>query len=95
MWFKGFFYFFSFGGHFVQWSGTILAILVVSPKEHFCKIILESVHWPRKRCRLKFFIFSFGGHFVQQSNFGRGPPKEQSHQLWLKSQGFFFGCALC
>ena len=24
-----------------------------SPKEHLCKIILKSVHWFRRRCRLK------------------------------------------
>ena len=26
-----------------------------SSKEHSCKIILESAHWPRRRCRLKGF----------------------------------------
>ena len=24
-----------------------------SPKEHFCEIILQSGHWPRRRCHLK------------------------------------------
>ena len=28
-----------------------------SPKEHFCKIILKSGHWPRRRCHLKVFYF--------------------------------------
>ena len=56
---------FSSGGHFVQQSRTILAILV---EDHFCEIILKSAHWPRRRCHLKgFSIFSSGGHFVQQS----------------------------
>ena len=37
-----------------------------SPKEHFCEIILKSVHWSRMRCHLKAFsIFSSGGYFVQ------------------------------
>ena len=35
----------------------ILAILVESPKEHFCEIILKSSHWPRSRYRLKVFLF--------------------------------------
>ena len=44
---------FCSGGHFVQWSGTILAIFSRgSPKEHFYEIILKSGHW-RRRCRLK------------------------------------------
>ena len=60
---------FSFDGHFVQQSRTILAILVEGhPKTHFCKIILKSAHWPWKRCRFRSFsILSSGGHFVQQS----------------------------
>ena len=43
---------FSSGGHFVQQSRTILAFL-----EHFCEIILKSVHWSRRRCHLKVFLF--------------------------------------
>ena len=49
---------FSSGGHFVQQSGIILAFLVEDhPKEHFCEIILESVHWYRRRSHLKVFLF--------------------------------------
>ena len=61
-------FFFSSGGHFVQWSRTILALFVRgSPKKHFCEIILKSVHWSR-RCHLEVFsIFRSGSHFVQQS----------------------------
>ena len=45
----------------------ILASLVES-LEHFCEIILKSVHWPSRRCHLRFFpIFSSGSHFVQRS----------------------------
>ena len=60
---------FSFDGHFVQRSGTILAFFSRgSSKEHFCEIILKSANWPRRRCRFtSFSIFSSGGHFVQQS----------------------------
>ena len=29
----------------------------VSPKEHFCEIILKSIHWSRRRCHLKVFLF--------------------------------------
>ena len=36
---------FSSGGHFVQQSGTRLAILVGSSKEHLCEIILKLAHW--------------------------------------------------
>ena len=28
-----------------------------SPKEHFCEIILKSVHWSRRRRHLKVFLF--------------------------------------
>ena len=39
-----------------------------SSKEHFCKIILKSAHWPWRRCGLNgFSMFSFDGHFVQRS----------------------------
>ena len=49
---------FSSGGYFVQQSGTIFAVWVESPKEHFCKIILKSGHWPRRRyCFRVFFLF--------------------------------------
>ena len=60
---------FSSGGHFVQQSRTILAFLVDDhPKEHFREIILESVHWYRRRSHLKVFsIFCSGSHFVQWS----------------------------
>ena len=49
---------FSSDGHFVQQSGTILAILVEShPRNIFCEIILKSAHWPWRRCRSKVFLF--------------------------------------
>ena len=49
---------FSSGGHFVQQSGTTLAFLVEDhPKEHFCEIILKSVHWYMRRSHLKVFLF--------------------------------------
>ena len=49
---------FSSRGHFVQQSGTILAFVVEDhPKEHFCEIILKSVHWSRRRSHLKVFLF--------------------------------------
>ena len=36
---------FSYGGHFVYRSGTILAIFVTgSPKKHFCEVSLKSVY---------------------------------------------------
>ena len=39
-----------------------------SPKEHFCEIILKSVHWFRRRsCFKHFSIYNPGGHFVQRS----------------------------
>ena len=39
-----------------------------SPKEHSCIIISKSMHWLRRRIRLKVFsIFSSGGHLVQWS----------------------------
>ena len=39
-----------------------------SPKEHSCIIISKSMHWLRKRSRLKVFsILSSGSHLVQRS----------------------------
>ena len=41
-----------------------------SSKEHACVIISNSIHWLKRRSRLKvflFFFFSSGGHLVQQS----------------------------
>ena len=57
--FKGF-SIFSSGGHFVQWGGTILAILVEGhPRDISVKLFLKSVHLSRRRCHLSFFsIFS-------------------------------------
>ena len=49
----------SSGGHFVQRSRTILAILIKGHPRNIPVKILESAHWPRRRCRLKgFSIFS-------------------------------------
>ena len=49
---------FSSGGHFVQWSGTILAILVDGHPRHISvKKNLKSSRLTRKRCRLKVFLF--------------------------------------
>ena len=61
--------FFISGGHFVQRSGTIVAILVEGHLRNiFCEIVLKSGHWSRRRCHLKFFSsLSSVGHFVQQS----------------------------
>ena len=77
------------GGHFVQWSGTALAILV---KDHFFEIVLKSTHQPTCRricCFYDFFIFSSGGHFVMWtislSNFGDGSPKEHFCEIKLRS----------
>ena len=48
----------SSGGHFVQWSRTILAILVKGHQRNISvKLILESGHRSRRRCHLKNFIF--------------------------------------
>ena len=62
-----------------------------SPKEHFCKIVLKSTHWPRRRCYLNVFfsIFSSDGRFVQRSGstmaFGRGSSKKHFCEILLKS----------
>ena len=46
----------SSGGHFIQKSGTILAIFGRrSPEQYFCEILLKSGYWPR--CCLKVFLF--------------------------------------
>ena len=41
---------FSSGGHFVQQSGTLLAILSEGHARNISDIILKSGHWPRRRC---------------------------------------------
>ena len=49
---------FSSGGHFVQQSGTILAILVEGhPRNISVKFFLKSFLWSRMRCNLKVFLF--------------------------------------
>ena len=56
---------FSSDGHFVQRSGTILAILV---EGHPKNISTKLAYWPWRRCHFTgFSIFSSCGHFVQQS----------------------------
>ena len=62
-----------------------------SPKEHFCKIVLKSTHWPRKRCYLNvFFLFLvlmavlFSG-VDPQWQFGRGSSKKHFCEILLKS----------
>ena len=49
---------FSSGGHFVQQSGTILAILVEGhPRNISVKFFLKSFLWSRMRYNLKVFLF--------------------------------------
>ena len=49
---------FSSGGHYVQQSGTILAILVEGHPKTICvKLFLKSAHWPRRSCCLNFFPY--------------------------------------
>ena len=57
-----FVFFFSIlspGGYFVQRSETISNFGRESPKEHFCEIILKSVHWPKEEMSFKGFFFLF------------------------------------
>ena len=62
------FHIWSYGGPFVQWSGTICAILVEGIMRAFLEIILNLDQWFRWRCRLKtFLIWSSGGPFVHRS----------------------------
>ena len=48
--------YFSSGGHFVQRSKTILAVLVEGHSIHFYEMILKMGHWPMSRCSLKVFL---------------------------------------
>ena len=58
--FKVFFSIFNSGGHCIQRSGTILAILVEGhQKKYFYEIILKSVHYSRRRFHLNVFCFLF------------------------------------
>ena len=62
--FKGF-SIISSGGHFAQWSRTILAILVEGPQGIFLWNYFEispSV-WEEMSFKVFFSIFSSGGHF--------------------------------
>ena len=79
---------FSSGGHFVQQSGIILAILIEGHPKNRCEIILKSGHWPR-RCHLKVFLFLdlvaiLFSRADQFSNFGKGSPKEHFCEIIFK-----------
>ena len=84
---------FSSDGHFVQQSGTILAILVEGHPRTICvKLFLKSAHWPREKMLFKVFfpIFYSDSHFVQPcrdifSNFGIGSSKEHLYEIIWKS----------
>ena len=97
---------FSFGSHYFQHTGTIFGNSGRSSlKEHFCEIILKSVHWSRRRCHLWIFsCFSFGGHFVQWSqtiltNLVEVHPKNISplvqEEMSFKGLFFSFCCFRC
>ena len=59
---------YSPGGHFSTERNSLSSFGRGSPKEHFCKTISKSMHWLRKRSRLKgFSILSSGGHLVKRS----------------------------
>ena len=57
-----------------------------SPKEHSCIFFLKSMHWLRRRSRLKVFLFLalaailFNGS-ERFEQFGRGSPKEHSCEI--------------
>ena len=62
------FLFFSSGDHFVQWSETILAILVEGHLRNISEKLFLNRSIGRRRCHLKVLsIFSSGGHLVQWS----------------------------
>ena len=42
--------------HFVQWSGTVLAILVHGHERNFCEIMLRSIHQLVKNGHSIFFL---------------------------------------
>ena len=74
-----FFYFFYYGCRFIQWRGTILAILVKDPLGNisvvvcflllFFFVVVFFFQSGQEEMLLKVFfsIFSLGGHFVQLS----------------------------
>ena len=73
---------FSYGGHFVQPSRTILAIL----EEHLCEIVLKSSHQNMRKTLFKYFSsFSSGGHFVQPSRTILAILEEHFCEIILKS----------
>ena len=77
----------SFGCHFVQ-QNHLSNDGRWSPKEHFCEIIMISVHWPTRRCCLKVFLFLalvaiLFSRAKVFSNFGIG--KEHFCEIILKS----------
>ena len=57
--FEDFFSIYNSGSYLVQWSGTILAILVQGQEtwdENFCEIILKSA-WDKMSVKDFFFLF--------------------------------------
>ena len=83
---------FSSGGHFVQWSRTVSAILVEG--------ILRNMNLDQWLWKFRFkniSIFSSGGHFVQQSKTVRGYNEEHFCEIilnlgqWLRNSIFSSG----
>ena len=65
---KCFFFIFSYGGHFVQPSITILAYLVEGHARNISMKLFENWSLASEQISFKcFYIFSSGGHFVYQS----------------------------
>ena len=77
---------FSFGGHFVQWSGTILAILIEGcPRNISVKLFINratGLGGDGFFLALVPLCSAERNHF---SNFGRGSPKEHFCEIILKS----------
>ena len=55
--FKVFFSIFSSGGHLVQRSGAVSAILLEGHPRNLPVFISKSMHWLRRRSGLKVFLF--------------------------------------
>ena len=81
---------FCSGLHFVQWSRTIWAILVVDrPRNNPSFVEIPEEVMEELLFKFFFFYFQLWSSFYAArrntlSNFGWGPPKELSYKIWLK-----------
>ena len=68
----------------MEWNG-FSSFGIGSPKEHFCEIILKSVHWPRRRFLFLSLVANlFSGAEPFLAILVEGHPRNTPVKLFLK-----------